>query len=212
MNHSIQKYLEELKERNQTIETAKESIEQETKKFEKAIAPHKTIIEREKLEIEHIRALETKAELKDIVNEIAKDWNTTADNISTKCFAYFVHTPNNIKTYNGVKDITGHYVLNFSLSCKNGTTCYTAFSTKMNTNTPQVDGNPISKYLAFAGHDSQGSKAKVLSQEDIDKMVLTFKVGDFINSSTNKIKETGCSQALFNACELYTKKHTIKTM
>ena len=212
MNHSVKAYIEEIKDRASIIDSAKQFIEKETTKYKQAVEPLEKSIQRQNLEIDHIQNAEVRAELRDIISEIAKEWETTPEKITTKCFAYFSHTPTKAKTiYNGVKELSGKYLLNFSISAKEGVTHYTAFSSNVNPSDVQLDGNPISKYLLFAGSGSHGSKEKTLGDTEINNMVIKFNVGDLVGNN-GKVKETGCAQSIINACELYSKKHLTPTM
>lgn len=210
MNQDIMKYLEDLKTLNKNIIDAQKIVDLKTEEYKKSILPQEEIINTANSEIEAIRKTEVYAELKDIINEIANEWEITPDQITTKCFVCFVHETGKHQTYPGVTDIKGHYLLNFSISTKQKGLRYTSFSLKTDIYEPQLDGNPLHKFLhdACQGKDSN---PKTLTENDIANMVVKLKISEFTKFDGTP-KESGCSPQLFTACKLYLKKHPNQTM
>lgn len=210
MNYNFTKYLEALKQHNQKAVDAQKTIDIKTEEYKKSIAREEKIIENSHSEIEAIRKMEIYAELKDVINEIAKEWQITPDKITTNCFVCFVHEPEKHEVYPGVKDLKGYYILNFSLFAKQGGLRFAGFSLKTDVNEPQLDGCPLSKYLHSATRTKNGNP-KTLTDNDIANMVVKLKISD-ITQYDGQPKESECGTALFKACELYNKKHSNQTM
>ena len=215
MDHSILDYFKEIEQRRLEIAKHKQTIDEKTLEYEQAIATPKSLIEKNRLEIENIKKSGVKAELKDILDEIAREWNTTADQLNVNFQTYFVHSNVNLQYENaGVKDISGYDLLNVVISYKNNNhpLHYTSFSLPLKYDEPQKDGKPLSEHLAYirpskvAGQLMTPSKnQKNIVFDDLNSLIVNFEVGEFFDIKGN-IKDDFKTKAILNACELYSKK------
>ncbi|MBQ9795346.1 MAG: hypothetical protein IJW36_00090 [Clostridia bacterium] len=73
--------LEELIMRKQAVKDAEQFITEENRKFREKVAKSEAFIEREKREIEALRGSFVSVELEKLVEQVAKEWGTTVDNL-----------------------------------------------------------------------------------------------------------------------------------
>ena len=224
MNKGIYDYLKDLRAANIELTNAENSIQIETQKYNEAIAPHKATISAQKEKIAEIRDISVFAGLKEILNQLAKIWETSPEDLdisydtSYDFTTYYNNAKENAKRFNNIRANARQIVaLNFLIACRRNKVkglpnAFTKIKSCIPIDTIQLDNKPLSLHMEAQLFETDGTDFDVkLTIDDIDQLLLKFPLHSLIDMESGEVKSDE-AQAIINAGEIHRKQILNQTM
>ena len=214
MGLSIEKFISEMNSRLKDKLKAEDYLLQETRKFEASIEPVKRFIARSGIEIASLNGTEFNTDIGTIVEELANMWGVEKEDLSVGLYStlgYSATKPSREKLNTYLEEKARNTYLNLRVSAKTkaiDNSCVASIYTPFRLNTIQADGRPLIQHLHMSTNQYQEGQYEITAAfEDINKIVLPFRLGDLVTQSRNGIiPDNAVSKAIIQAIETYNSK------
>lgn len=200
-NRMPKSLLEELRMRKEAVRKAESFIQEENKKYRKKVAKSEAFVERENREIETLKNSFVSVELEKLVEEVAKEWGTSVDDLEVsvdfdvipgkydKCnfneYGEFLH-----KFFDTMQEMTLMITNKFGV-CKR-TRCFDRPLFLLDLRERQKDGKILAQHLNLVSTEvEEGKFETTFVCDDYKNLIFNYRLKELLDNNNNPKSSDG---------------------